>query len=71
MTEDPNEPIGGVPTPCVRNCCLDGDDICLGCYRSVSEIMHWSGASDEEKMEVLIRCRLRYKQRYDRMRGKS
>jgi hypothetical protein len=67
MTEDADESMGGVPTPCVRNCCLGEDDICLGCYRSISEIMRWSEASDKEKMEILIRCRLRYKQRYDRV----
>jgi hypothetical protein len=71
MTEDADEPIGSVPTPCVRNCCLDENDICLGCYRSISEIMRWSEASDEEKLEILSRCRLRYKERHDRMTGKS
>jgi predicted Fe-S protein YdhL (DUF1289 family) len=68
---DANEPMGSVPTPCVRNCCLDEDDICLGCYRSISEIVHWSDASEEEKIAVLIRCRLRYKQRHDKIHGKS
>ncbi|WP_156302871.1 DUF1289 domain-containing protein, partial [Methylogaea oryzae] len=24
--------------PCVRNCCLDSTDICLGCFRALAEI---------------------------------
>ncbi len=24
-------------SPCVRNCCLDDDLICLGCFRSLEE----------------------------------
>ncbi len=28
--------------PCVRNCCLNEDDICLGCFRSMQEIMLWN-----------------------------
>jgi predicted Fe-S protein YdhL (DUF1289 family) len=59
MTSDANEPIGGVPSPCVRNCCLDDKDICLGCYRSLSEILRWSEAKEDEKKEILTRCRLR------------
>ena len=71
MADDANAPASGVPTPCVRNCCLDENDICLGCYRSMAEIMRWSEANDEEKLEILGRCRLRYKQRHDRLTGKS
>lgn len=29
-------------SPCVRNCCLDENDICLGCFRSLSEIVAWN-----------------------------
>jgi uncharacterized protein len=57
------KPVGSVPTPCVRNCCLDDADICLGCYRSLSEIVGWSAASDQERMDVLLRCSLRRNQR--------
>ena len=31
-----------VPSPCVRRCCLTDDDICLGCFRSLEEILRWS-----------------------------
>lgn len=71
MTGGTDEPVDGIPTPCVRNCCLDEHDICLGCYRSISEIVRWGEASEQEKVEVLIRCRLRYKQRYGKIPGSS
>jgi predicted Fe-S protein YdhL (DUF1289 family) len=42
-----------VPSPCVRNCCLDGNDICLGCGRSVDEIIEWGTASNVRRREIL------------------
>jgi uncharacterized protein len=68
MTADAAEPIVDVPSPCVRNCCLDAGDVCLGCYRHVDEIIRWGGATDEEKLEVLARCRARYREKFDRGR---
>lgn len=40
-------------SPCVRNCCLDEEDICLGCFRSLEEIMQWSESSEERKEQIL------------------
>ncbi|MDO9214286.1 MAG: DUF1289 domain-containing protein [Methylococcales bacterium] len=40
-------------SPCVRNCCLDNDDICLGCFRSLEEIRQWS-AVDEQTRECFL-----------------
>ena len=48
-----------IDSPCVRNCCLDESDICLGCHRSLKEICGWQAASREEKLEILERCRQR------------
>lgn len=42
-----------VTSPCVRNCCLNEDDICLGCFRSLDEICRWGGATLQEKQEIL------------------
>ena len=44
---------GTVQSPCVRNCCLDDCDICLGCFRSLNEIMSWSEADDRERRVIL------------------
>lgn len=48
-----------VASPCVRNCCLDADDVCLGCFRTLTEITQWGGADAHERREILARCRLR------------
>ena len=42
-----------IPSPCVRNCCLDKQDICIGCGRTVQEIIRWGEADDEEKQKIL------------------
>ena len=40
-------------SPCVRNCCLDQADVCLGCFRHVDEIMHWREMTEHEKQAVM------------------
>lgn len=42
-----------VPSPCVRNCCLNDADICLGCFRSLDEIKLW-GMSDRATQQQII-----------------
>ncbi|MDD2737459.1 MAG: DUF1289 domain-containing protein [Methylomonas lenta] len=42
-----------IPSPCVRNCCLDEQDICLGCFRSIEEICAWSKASSQLRQQFL------------------
>ncbi len=42
-----------VASPCVRNCCLDENDICLGCFRSLSEIVAWNELDAGERKAVL------------------
>jgi predicted Fe-S protein YdhL (DUF1289 family) len=66
MNDTINE-AGDVFSPCVRNCCLDVHDVCMGCNRTVAEIMQWNAASMEEKREILARCRQREAER----RGRS
>ncbi len=50
-------------SPCVRNCCLDEQDICLGCFRSVTEITQWALASDQTRRVFLKNIALRRTQR--------
>lgn len=52
-------PVTGVQNPCVRNCCLDDKDVCLGCGRKLSEITGWHGFSADEKASVLEKARAR------------
>ena len=49
----------GVDSPCVRNCCLDTEDICLGCFRSLQEILDWHEASADDRRGTLVKARQR------------
>jgi len=51
--------LDAVPSPCVRNCCLNEDEICLGCFRSIDEITDWNHASNDERLKILDNIRLR------------
>lgn len=42
-----------VSSPCVRNCCLDDDDVCVGCFRTVEEIVEWGEASEQRRGDIL------------------
>ena len=41
-----------VKSPCVRDCCLGEDDICLGCFRTIDEITSW-GRDESIDLKVL------------------
>ena len=49
LTPDPS----AIDSPCIRNCCLNNDDICLGCGRSLQEITQWSNATTADKIRIL------------------
>jgi len=44
-------------TPCIGQCNLDEHDICLGCYRTALEITDWLNKSEDEKIDIVIRCK--------------
>ncbi|OUR74640.1 hypothetical protein A9Q78_00005, partial [Methylophaga sp. 41_12_T18] len=46
-------------SPCVRNCCLDDDNICMGCFRSMDEILQWRDASGQQQKEILKAAKIR------------
>lgn len=54
---------GASSSPCVRNCCLDDADICIGCGRSLDEIRQWSQVDEGERQSILERSRERVRQR--------
>ncbi|MBL4239732.1 DUF1289 domain-containing protein [Vibrio fluvialis] len=55
-----------VPSPCIRNCCLDDNDVCLGCFRTLEEILAWTRSSEPEKAEILLRCAARKRAKFNR-----
>ncbi len=48
-------------SPCIRQCTLDGDDICVGCFRHIDEICGWSDMDVATKKKVLRHCEERRK----------
>ncbi|MBA6234313.1 MULTISPECIES: DUF1289 domain-containing protein [unclassified Colwellia] len=45
-----------VASPCTRNCCLNTDDVCLGCFRHINEILAWKNYKNHEKNKVIKTC---------------
>ena len=48
-----------IPSPCVRNCCLNEKDVCLGCFRHLDEITRWTEADDVERCLILEKATAR------------
>ena len=48
-----------VSSPCVSICALDENDVCIGCFRSGSEITDWFMAPSAEKKAILARAKER------------
>lgn len=40
-------------SPCVRQCCLDDADECLGCGRTLEEIKGWHTADAAQRAAIL------------------
>jgi uncharacterized protein len=60
MNATPSDPLA---SPCVRNCCLDDDNVCMGCGRLLEEIVQWGPARDSDKLAILARSRDRLRER--------
>lgn len=58
----PQGSVEDVASPCVRNCCLNEQDVCLGCFRHIDEIMAWRKLDSLAKNAVLSQCQQRQKQ---------
>lgn len=42
-----------VPSPCISVCRMDDvSGLCLGCFRTLDEIMQWGGSGDADKRLV-------------------
>lgn len=42
-----------IRSPCVSNCCLDNEDICMGCFRHIDEITGWHSADSNTRKSIL------------------
>jgi uncharacterized protein len=50
-----------IQSPCIRNCCLDDNDICLGCFRALDEIVAWTKYDDARRQIILFNAQIRRK----------
>jgi predicted Fe-S protein YdhL (DUF1289 family) len=54
LPKDELKPATAVISPCVRFCTFDpATDICVGCGRSLTEILNWRRYSDAERAAIL------------------
>ncbi|MCO6055873.1 DUF1289 domain-containing protein [Pseudomonas sp. MOB-449] len=51
-TSSDSAPTARHPSPCVRRCCLDDADVCVGCGRTLAEICEWGQASDSRRRDI-------------------
>ncbi len=40
-------------SPCIGECAINEEGICMGCYRSMDEINAWPRADEEERLNIL------------------
>ncbi|WP_448215782.1 DUF1289 domain-containing protein [Endozoicomonas sp. 2B-B] len=48
-----------VESPCIRQCALNEDQVCTGCFRSRAEIAQWSRANQDEQKEIVFNAQKR------------
>ena len=58
-TPNPSPVDPGVPSPCVDICRLDAKGLCVGCYRTIDEIIEWPRASEARRREILHELKAR------------
>jgi len=47
----PTKPV----SPCIEVCALDDNQVCIGCGRTVDEVVTWTRLTDAQKWAVLAR----------------
>lgn len=45
-----------VASPCNSICSLNGEDTCIGCFRTGTEIRNWSLLDNDQRLDVLVLC---------------
>jgi predicted Fe-S protein YdhL (DUF1289 family) len=56
MTDPAAPPLPTKPvSPCIQVCTLDDDQVCIGCGRTVDDIIAWTRLTDPQKWDVIAR----------------
>ncbi len=42
-----------VKSPCISLCTLNEDDVCVGCYRTLTEIVQWTRLDNSQRRAVV------------------
>ena len=67
--KDINGDLEPISSPCIRNCCLNEEDICLGCFRHVDEIIEWGSTDNKRRQHILtnsVKRREKHQAKYER-----
>ena len=59
-----------VEQPCVRKCCLNDEDVCLGCFRTFDDMLVWNTSTQSQKVQMLNNAKKR-QQAVEKKRGKT
>ncbi|MCC5885026.1 MAG: DUF1289 domain-containing protein [Gammaproteobacteria bacterium] len=62
MSQDDTAAPRRVGSPCVSVCLLDGQDVCVGCFRTADEITDWVMLDDPGRRKVLELTRERMRE---------
>ncbi|MDY0066034.1 MAG: DUF1289 domain-containing protein [Steroidobacteraceae bacterium] len=54
---------GSVASPCIKVCTLDEQQVCMGCGRTLTEIVQWSALSAEQQRAVCVAAERRISRR--------
>ncbi|MGJ0515880.1 MAG: DUF1289 domain-containing protein [Methylomicrobium sp.] len=46
-------------SPCIRCCCLDRNNLCVGCFRTLDEITGWTKMDPAARAAILIQIEKR------------
>lgn len=50
MSSEPAE--APLASPCRRQCCLNDDEVCLGCGRTLQDILDWGSADNVQRQLI-------------------
>lgn len=50
---DPAAPFAEIESPCIGTCTLGPRGLCIGCFRSASEIGDWLSYSAEQRRSIM------------------